>query len=243
MLGTIVNTAAILAGGLVGLLIKGGLKEKYKNIVMQALALCVIFVGASSALKGLMDENAEAILFIISLVIGSGIGEFLGIENKLQSMGDYIQSKTGGKESNISQGFVTASLMFCVGTMAILGSLESGISGNHTTLFVKSVLDGTSSIIFASTLGIGVLISGVSVFLYQGALTLCASFIQPYLTSDMIREISIVGGIMIFALGLNMMEIKKIKVGNMLPAIVIPIVYYIPAVNQFFQMVFGGFAK
>lgn len=243
MLGTIVNTAAILAGGLVGLLIKGGLKEKYKNIVMQALALCVIFVGASSALKGLMDENAEAILFIISLVIGSGIGEFLGIENKLQSMGDYIQSKTGGKESNISQGFVTASLMFCVGTMAILGSLESGISGNHTTLFVKSVLDGTSSIIFASTLGIGVLISGVSVFLYQGALTLCASFIQPYLTSDMIREISIVGGIMIFALGLNMMEIKKIKVGNMLPAIVIPIIYYIPAVNQFFQMVFGGFAK
>lgn len=243
MLGTVVNTAAILIGGLVGLLIKGGLKEKYKNIVMQALALCVMFVGASSALKGLMDKNAEAILFIVSLVIGSGIGEFLGIENKLQTMGDYIQSKTGGKESNISQGFVTASLMFCVGTMAILGSLDSGISGNHTTLFVKSVLDGTSSIIFASTLGVGVLISAASVFLYQGALTLCASFIQPYLTNDMIREISIVGGIMIFALGLNMMEIKKIKVGNMLPAILIPIIYYIPAINQFFQMIFGVFAK
>lgn len=241
MLGTIVNTAAILIGGCVGLFIKGGLKEKYKNIIMQTLSLCILFVGASSALKGLMSENAEPILFIVSLVIGSAVGEFLAIEDKLQNLGDSIQAKIGSKESNISQGFVTASLMFCVGTMAILGSLESGVQGVHTTLFVKSVLDGTSSIILASTLGVGVIFSCAAVFLYQGILTLCASFVQPFLTGNMLREISIVGGIMIFAMGLNLMEIKKIKIGNMLPAILIPVIYYIPVVYKFFISVSSFF--
>lgn len=227
MLGTIVNAAAVLAGGLVGLLIKGGLREKYKEIVMQAISLAVLFLGASSALSGMLDPDAQPVLFIISLVIGSGLGTLLDLDYRLQYLGDLLQAKLGGSGSDISQGFVTASLLFCVGTMSILGALESGIQGVHTTLFVKSVLDGTAAIIFASTLGVGVVLSAGAVFCYQGILTMLARFIQPFLTTDMIREISLVGGILIFALGLNMMEIKKIKVANMLPAILVPVVYYL----------------
>lgn len=239
MLGTIVNALAIIIGGSVGLFIKGGLKQKYKDIIMQTLALSVMFVGLQSALSGLLNENVEPILYILSLVIGSAIGEKIDIELRLNKLGDSIQKKMGQKaeESNIALGFVTASLVFCVGTMAILGSLESGINGNHSTLFAKSVLDGTFSTIYASTLGIGVLFSAVAVFLYQGAITVAATFIEPYLTVDMIREMSIVGGIMIFSLGLNMMEIKKIKVGNMLPAILIPVIYYLPFVQNLIEKI------
>lgn len=243
MLGTIVNALAIIIGGSVGLFIKGGLKQKYKDIIMQTLALSVMFVGLQSALSGLLNENVEPILYILSLVIGSAIGEKIDIELRLNKLGDSIQKKMGQKaeESNIALGFVTASLVFCVGTMAILGSLESGINGNHSTLFAKSVLDGTFSTIYASTLGIGVLFSAVAVFLYQGAITVAATFIEPYLTVDMIREMSIVGGIMIFSLGLNMMEIKKIKVGNMLPAILIPVIYYLPFVQNLIEKISGLF--
>ena len=243
MLGTIVNALAIIIGGSVGLFIKRGLKQKYKDIIMQTLALSVMFVGLQSALSGLLNENVEPILYILSLVIGSAIGEKIDIELRLNKLGDSIQKKMGQKaeESNIALGFVTASLVFCVGTMAILGSLESGINGNHSTLFAKSVLDGTFSTIYASTLGIGVLFSAVAVFLYQGAITVAATFIEPYLTVDMIREMSIVGGIMIFSLGLNMMEIKKIKVGNMLPAILIPVIYYLPFVQNLIEKISGLF--
>lgn len=243
MLGTIVNALAIIIGGSVGLFIKGGLKQKYKDIIMQTLALSVMFVGLQSALSGLLNENVEPILYILSLVIGSAIGEKIDIELRLNKLGDSIQKKMGQKaeESNIALGFVTASLVFCVGTMAILGSLESGINGNHSTLFAKSVLDGTFSTIYASTLGIGVLFSAIAVFLYQGAITVAATFIEPYLTVDMIREMSIVGGIMIFSLGLNMMEIKKIKVGNMLPAILIPVIYYLPFVQNLIEKISGLF--
>lgn len=237
MLGTIVNTAAVMIGGLLGLLIKGGLKERYKEIIMQALALAVLFIGAQSAISNMMKEETEPILFIISLVIGSGIGEFFDLDSKLQNLGDWIQRRMGNRGGNVSQAFVTTSLIFCVGTMAILGSLESGIQGVHTTLFVKSVLDGASAIIFASTLGIGVVFSGFAILLYQGSLTMLASLIQPFLTEDMLREISIVGGILIFAIGLNLLEVKKIKLANMLPSIVIPILYYLPIVQSVFGFI------
>lgn len=228
MLGTIVNTVAVLCGGGLGLLLKGGLKERYKETVMNALGLAVLFLGAASALGGLLDEQAEPILFIVSLVLGGLLGEWIGIEARLERLGDSIQAKFGGKgEGNLSQGFVTASLLFCVGTMAILGALDSGIKGDHTILFAKSVLDGVTSIIFASTLGIGVLLSAASIFLYQGLLTVFASFLQPYLTEAMLREMSIVGGILVFAIGINMLGLKKIRVGNLLPAVFIPVVYYL----------------
>lgn len=213
MLGTIVNTVLVLVGSIIGLVIKGGIKERFRLIVMEALGLCVLFVGASSALSGMFSEGSHPVLFIVSLALGAFIGEWLGIENALNGLGDFLQDKLGGTESNIAQGFVTASLTFCVGSMAILGSFESGIQGVHTTLFTKSMLDFVAAIIFASSLGVGVTFSAVSVFVYQGLLTMFASFLQPFLTADMIREISIVGGIMIFGLGINMLGIKRLKQG------------------------------
>lgn len=236
MLGTIVNTAAVLVGSFLGIFIKGGIKERYRTIVMEALSLCVLFVGASSALSNMFKENANPILFIVSMAIGSLIGELLGIEKLLDKLGGLLQDKIGGSESNIAQGFVTASLTFCVGSMAILGSFESGIQGVHTTLFTKSMLDGVAAVIFASSLGVGVVFSAVSVFVYQGVLTVFASFLQPYLTADMIREISIVGGIMIFGLGLNMLGIKKIRTGNMLPALIVPVIFYLPFAQNIVSM-------
>lgn len=241
MLGTIVNTFAIVIGGLIGLVLRGGMKPRYKDIIISVLGLSVAFIGISTALGGLLSGEAEAILYIVSLVIGAVIGETMKIEEKLEAVGDIIQSRIGNKGGNVSQGFVTASLTFCVGTMAILGSIESGIQGIHTTLFTKSVLDGVTSIIFASTLGIGVLFSAVSVFLYQGALTMLASVVQQYMTAAMMREISIIGGIMIFAIGCNMLEIRRFKVGNMLPAILVPVIYYLPPVQNFVSWIFSIF--
>ena len=226
MKGTLINAAAICIGSLAGILVKGGLKEKYVDIIMQAIGLSVLFVGAASAVGGLLNESSNAILFIISLVLGSAIGEAVGIEQKLEALGDFLQNKMKKSNDNVSQGFVTASLVFCVGTMAIVGAIESGIQGAHTTLYVKSILDGITSVIFASTLGAGVMLSAVSVLIYQGLITLFASFLQPYLTGQVMTEMSIVGGILIFAIGINMLGIKKIKVGNMLPAIFIPPVYF-----------------
>ncbi|HCT63904.1 MAG TPA: DUF554 domain-containing protein [Lachnospiraceae bacterium] len=241
MLGTTVNALAIVVGSLIGIFFRGGMKPRYKDIIISVLGLSVAFIGISTALGGLLSGDAEAILYIVSLVIGSIIGETLKIEEKLEAVGDKIQHKIGNKGGNVSQGFVTASLTFCIGTMAILGSIESGIQGIHTTLFTKSVLDGVTSVIFASTLGIGVLFSAVSVFLYQGLLTMLATVVQQYMTEAMMREISIIGGIMIFAIGCNMLEIRRFKVGNMLPAIFMPVIYYLPPVQSFISWVFGIF--
>lgn len=232
MIGTVVNSIAVIIGSLIGFFIKGRLKPRYREILTDVLGLAVIFTGASSALGGMLSKGAEPILYIVSLVIGCVIGEFFDIEGKLNHVGDMIQSKIGSKGGNVSQGFVTASLTFCIGTMAIMGSIESGMMGDHTILFTKSVIDGVTSIVYASTLGIGVMFSAAAVFLYQGTLTILASLVQSYITNDMIREISIVGGILIAAIGVNMLEIKKFKVGNMLPAILIPVIYYLPFVRN-----------
>lgn len=229
MLGTVVNAAAILAGSVLGLLFRGGIKEKYKVIVTQVVALCVLMLGLSGAIAKMNEPEANSVLFIISLVVGSLLGTWVGIENKIQALGDWIQSKTKSKQEqgNVSEGFVTASLLFCVGTMAVLGSIQSGTEHVYTILFSKSILDGITALIMASTLGIGVLFSAVSVFAYQGVLTLLAGFISPFLSRQMLNEISIVGGIMIAVIGLNMLGLTKIKVGNLLPAILVPIVYYL----------------
>lgn len=228
MLGTIVNALAILVGGGIGLLLKGGLKEKYRTMLNAAMGLSVLFVGLSSALTHMMDPGAHPLLYIIALALGGIVGEWVGIEAALEKLGSLLQAKikTGG-QSNISKGFVAASLLFCVGTMAVLGSLESGTQGRHTILFAKSLLDGIIALAMASALGLGVLFSSVSVLVYQGTLTLLAVWVSPYLTADMLREISIIGGIIIVAIGLNMLEITKIRVGNLLPALVVPVFYYL----------------
>ncbi|MEQ2130455.1 DUF554 domain-containing protein [Caldanaerobacter subterraneus KAk] len=221
MLGTIVNSIAIIVGGTIGTLLKVGIPDRFKNIVMQGVALSVAIIGISS---GLQFNNL--MLVIMSLVIGGVIGEALDIEGYLNRLGDTLQRKLSKDNgSTISKGFVTASLVYCVGAMAIVGSLKEGLSGDHNILFAKSVLDGISSIIFASTFGVGVIFSAISVFLYQGFITVGASFLQGLLIKPVIDDMTAVGGILIFAISLNMLEIKSIKVGNLLPSIFIPIFY------------------
>ena len=222
MLGTIVNTIAILAGCFAGILLKGGIPQKYNETVMHSIALAVILIGVKGALK-----SDDILLVIISLATGSIIGEFLKIEDKIEALGNFLQKLFSRAGDGISKGFVTSSLLFCVGSMAIVGSLESGLTGNHQTLFAKSMLDGIGSIILTSTLGVGVFFSAASVLLYQGAITLTASYAKQFLVPEVISQMSSTGGLLIAAIGINMLEIKKLKVGNMLPAIFVPLLYYI----------------
>lgn len=220
MLGTIVNVLAIAIGGLLGIFLKRGIPEGYKKTIMQGLGLSVFVVGLSGTLK------SENILIMITCVaLGSIIGEAMAIESKLEAMGRWLEKRFSNGEGSIAKGFVTASLIYCIGAMAIVGSLESGLTGNHETLFAKSLIDGISAIIFASTLGIGVVLSSIAVFVYQGIITLSASVIKPFLVEGVINEMTAIGGLLIMGISLNVLEIKKIKVGNMLPAVFLPIVY------------------
>lgn len=221
MLGTIVNVATILIGTLLGIIIKSGIKESYKETIMNGISLSVILIGI---MGGIGSNNI--ILVIGSLVIGSIIGESLDIDKKLDHLGLNMERRFGKGDSNFSKGFVTASLVYVIGAMAIVGPLEAGLSGNYETLFAKSALDGISAILFASTLGIGVAFSAIPVFIYQGSITLLANLIKDLLTPDAINEMSAVGGLLILAIGINLLGIKKIKVANMLPAIFIPLIYY-----------------
>ncbi len=220
--GTIVNTGAILIGTFLGLLVKQGIKENYSKAVIKAISLAVLIIGISGALK---TENF--LLVILSMAVGTLLGTALKIEARLDKLGERLNQRFGRGDSPFVEGFVTASLIFCVGAMAVVGAIESGLQGNHETLFAKSLLDGITSLILSSTLGIGVLFSAVVVFLYQGAITLLASSLTPILTEQVVTEMSAVGGILILGLGLNILEIGKerIPVGNMLPAVFLPILF------------------
>lgn len=222
MLGTIINSIAIIVGGFFGLKLKKGIKESYSSLIMDVIALSVIVIGIVGAIK---SENI--IVVIISLVIGALIGEWIGIDKRLDGIGNKLESRFGKKDSNFSKAFVTASLVYCVGAMAIVGSLEAGILRSYDTLFAKSLLDGITAIIFASTLGVGVMFSAIPVFIYQGTLTVLSSFIGSFLTPQIITEISAVGGILIMAIGVNILGIKKIKVANLLPSIFVIIIYFL----------------
>ncbi len=219
--GTLVNVAAIIVGSLAGLLLKKGLPERVSGMLNIAVGLCVAYIGIGGCLSG---ENM--LVAVLSMVIGAVIGELLDLDGKLNRLGQAVQNrfnkdKDGG--STIAQSFVSASLLFCVGAMAIVGSLQSGISGDHNTLYVKSILDGISSIVFATTLGGGVLLSVIPLFLYQGAIALLAQFIAPYLSDAVIAEMTCVGSLLILALAFNLLKITKIKVANLLPAVILPI--------------------
>lgn len=222
MLGTIVNTGAIIAGGLIGLLLKGGIKEKYSSTIMQGVGLSVIMIGLQSAL-----EAEDVLVVIFSLAGGGIIGEWLGIEIHLENLGRRLEKRFSASGGDFAKGFVSTSLIFCVGSMAIVGSLESGLNHNHQILFAKSVLDGITATIFASTFGVGVLFSAFSVLLYQGLITLAASLLKLILVDAVVAQMSAVGGLLITAIGINILELKRIKVGNILPAIFIPLAYHI----------------
>lgn len=221
MLGTIVNAVAIVAGGLVGVLLKGGLPEKVSQSIMQGMGLCIILIGMSGALEG-TPYLMEIIFFI---VIGTIIGEVIDIEKRLERLGDHLQAKYASEGSTFSKGFVTASLLYCVGAMAIMGALESGLNGNHEILFAKSILDGIISIIFASTLGVGVIFSAVTVFVYEGTITLAAGGLKQLLTDPVVTQMSATGGLLILGLGISMLGNIKLKIGNMLPSVLLPILY------------------
>lgn len=220
MLGTIVNTAAILLGTLLGLLLKKGLPERFQDVIMKGLALCVLLIGISGALKG---ENT--LIAILSIAIGAIIGEIIDLDRRLNNLGQLLEARfsKGDGEQTVARAFVTSSLLFCVGAMAIVGSLQSGLTGDHEMIYTKSMLDGISSIIFASSLGYGVVFSAVAVFVYQGAIVLLAQWIAPFLSDAVIVEMTCTGSLLIIALGLNMLGLTRIKVANYLPALLLPI--------------------
>jgi uncharacterized membrane protein YqgA involved in biofilm formation len=236
-LGTLVNVAVIIVGGLVGTLVRSAIKERFRDTVMQAIGLSVVLIGVSGAIQGIIGIASDGtlvrndlLLMTLSLVFGGLVGEWIDIERRLDAFGMHVQSRLSGRGgSTFSEGFVTASLVYCVGAMAIVGALEDGLAGNPSTLFTKSVLDGVSAVVFASTLGIGVVFSALPVLLYQGAITLFASFIAPILPPDVVLQLSLVGGVLILAIGFNMLGFRRIKVGNLLPALLVPILWSLVA--------------
>jgi len=219
LLGTIANAGAIIIGGIAGSFFRKGISERFSNIIMSVLGLFTLVLGMMFAV-----DTQNALVVIFSLVIGSVIGEWIDIEKRMNDLGDYVQGKLNSGEGSFSKGFVTASLLFCVGTMSIMGSLQSGLMNNHNILLTKSILDGTISVVFASTLGIGVVLSSLPVLVYQGSIALLASSVAPYLSEAVITEMTAVGGVLLVGMGINLLETRKLKVGNMLPAIFLPII-------------------
>ncbi|MFW5787501.1 MAG: DUF554 domain-containing protein [Bacillota bacterium] len=221
MIGTIVNTAAIIIGSILGLFIKGKFTTRIQKTVMQGISLAVILIGLQMALQ--IEGSVDIIIVIFSLVIGGIIGEILKLETKLDNIGNKLKKNFSNDEFFV-QGFVQTSLIFCVGAMAIMGAIQDGLNNDPSLLLTKSLLDGTTSIAFAATYGIGVIFSAIPVFLYQGGITLLASRVQQFLSDPVIKEMTATGGLLIFAIGLNIIGITKIKVGNLLPSLFIAII-------------------
>lgn len=223
MYGVWVNALTVILGGFLGTLLRGGIPERFRSILNHALALCVLLIGITGAIR-----TNDMMLLIVCMVLGALCGEALKIEDALDRLGDRAKERFAKNDSGFAQGFVSATLLFCVGSMAIIGSMEAGMSGNGATLMAKSVLDGVSSVIFASTMGPGVMLSAVPLTVYQGGIALLSKVAGQVLSAEMINEMSAVGSVLIMGLGLNMLGVmgeKRIKVGNLLPAIFLPIAY------------------
>jgi len=225
MLGVLVNTVAVLVGGSVGLLVNKGLPKRFSGAIMNGIGLCTIYVGISGALKG---ENP--IILVVSIVLGAISGTALRLDDRLNTLGEMLEKRFarassadsgGDAKPSIAQGFVTASLLFCVGAMAIIGSINSGLNGDNTVTFTKSTLDLVASAMLAVSLGIGVIFSAATVLVYQGLLVLLAQLLRPLLDNpSMLAEMNCVGSVIIIGLGLNLIGLTKIKVADYLPAIV-----------------------
>ncbi|CDZ75389.1 putative membrane protein [Peptoniphilus sp. ING2-D1G] len=226
MVGVLINVVLIVAGGLIGLFIGEKFSKILEEQIMDILGLCIIFIGISTSMQ---VENT--VLMIISAVIGVAIGNALNLEGKFNSLGDklmnfiYKNKDTGG--SKFVEGFVSASLIFNVGSMAILGSITAGISGDNSILITKGILDGITAVVLAASFGIGVAFSCIFVFIYQGMIVLFSSFLKDIFIESLIANISGVGGILIIAIGFNMLKLKNLKTANMIPALFIPIVYQV----------------
>ena len=221
MLGTIVNAIAVIIGGLIGLCLKKGLPKKLSDAVMTGVALCTVYIGISGCLKG-----QNPLITVISIAVGAVVGTLLDLDGKLNSLGDKVEekfSKNPGEKMSLAQGFVSASLLFCVGAMAIMGALQSGLTGDNQTLYTKSLLDFISSIVFASSMGVGVLLSAIVIIIYQGGIALLSGIVAPLLSDAAVAEMTCAGSILLIGLGLNLLGVTKIKIMNYIPAIFLPI--------------------
>ena len=223
LIGTIVNTITVICGSLIGMLLGNVLPERLRDTVMKGLGLCTLYIGITG-----MFGSENALITIISIAVGAAIGELLDLDGHLNRFADGLEQKfrknSDGKTS-IAEGFVTASLVFCVGAMTIVGSLNDGLTGDHQMLFTKATLDFVSSMVFASSMGIGVLLAAAAVFVIQGSIACLASLVAPLLQTpaSVIPEMVVVGSVLILGLGLNLVGVTKLKVMNYVPAIFLPI--------------------
>lgn len=225
MIAVLVNVVTVLLGSAVGLVFRNKIDEKFTKAVISALALVTVLIGLSSAL-----DTADVLCVIICMALGTIIGELIRIDDGIEGAGDYIKArllKGKSTENRFTEGFVTACIVFCVGSMTIMGSFEAGINGNNSIIYAKSALDFVSSMMFAAAMGFGVPFAAVFVLVFQGALTLLAGVLAPFLSAAVVTEMSAVGGTILVGMGINMLELspRRIKVANMLPAIFLPIAY------------------
>lgn len=226
MLGTIVNCAAIIAGGLIGTLFGNRIGERYTKMLMTVMALITAVIGLQSALG-----TANMLIVVVCMVLGTVIGIALKLDDRLNNSGDKIKAKLSGTklgQGRFSDAFVTSTLVFAIGAMAILGSIQAGLNHDYSILFTKSIMDFTSAIAFAAALGPGVLLSALPILIMQGSITLLAGVAEPFLTSEVVTEMSAAGGVILFGMALNLLDVckERIKVGNMIPAILLPIIYF-----------------
>lgn len=235
MIGTIVNAATILIGSIIGSIINKGIKPSYQGALFNAMGLAALMLGINAAVSN-MSESIYPVLFIASLAIGSLIGTIVDLNGKFERLTGRLTSSKGdsrksgcGKQSsaNLGEGLSTAILLFCIGTLSIVGPIESAINGNHTYLFTNATLDLVSSMVLASTYGIGIALAAIVLFFWQGAIFLGASFLSGFLTAPLMVEISIVGGVLIATSGLSILKIKDCKTMNMLPSLLVPIVWFL----------------
>jgi len=231
-LGTVINTVAVLAGGLLGLLLKNGIVQKFEKILMQGLGLAVIFIGASGVLRymlvvdnGILSTRGTMLL-IFSLVIGCLLGQWIDVEAKMEMIGVKLKNTVCVKNDNyFVEGFVTTSLIICVGAMAIVGAMQDGLTGDYSMLLAKSLLDFAIVLILASTYGVGVVFSATTIFVYQGTITLIAAMFGNIISDTLIEALSYVGSALIFCVGVNLVKEKTFQVANMLPALLVPILW------------------
>lgn len=225
MTGTIINAAAIIGAGLIGLTLRKGIPENISRTMQDGLGMLIIIIGIQYGLKA---DNLAVIG--LSLALGAAVGEWRQWEARLERLGQKLQKRFGNGNGSFVKGFVSATLLFCIGAMAVVGSLEDGLTGNYQILLVKSMLDGIFSMLFAASMGVGVLFSAIPVLVYQGAISIGAGFLKPILTGVMLDNITALGGVLIAGLGLNLLGVTRIRVANLLPGILL-----VPLIMLFFQ--------
>ncbi len=238
MMGALVNCGAVIVGTLIGMLFKKGIPQRISGTLMYGMGLSVIYIGISGMLGSAGEDGAKPMLVMIfSVLAGSAVGELIDLDKLITELGNSIEKKIGRRHGNVAEGFVTATLLFCVGAMSILGPLESGLKGDHTIQLTKSVLDFVSSVIYASSLGIGVIFASLSVLALQGSLTLLAELVAPILTDGAIASMTVVGSLLIVGLALNILGVTKLKIMNFLPAVFLAV-----PINWLYDVIVNAFS-